>query len=292
MGENYFNDVEILWISRYDYKQGWRLKTHIHSHYQMIYVIGGSGTGMINEKKENLESHKLMFLPPNAEHSIDSIGHDGLKTLDVKFIVRSRRLEERLLIIPSFFQVVDDEFRDMLERIRIEGDEQDYEFHALSSLYLGTLLIKLIRMQYPRKKRMVPNLNYYYSENLSPLLVRVMAYIENNYEREIKSSDLEQSVNCSYRFLSKKSKVETGLTPMELATLYRITKAKEMLITSDMEIKEISEKLGFSNIHNFTRVFSRITGTPPGKFRRENEEGIGKDILFDKHFVNKINTQF
>lgn len=292
MSNQYFNDVSLLWCSRYDYEHGWRLKEHSHDFYQIIYVIDGTADAVVNTIHEELSNRKLIFIRPKDKHSIENVGAPGLKTLDVKFLVYSNPLRKKLEQVPPFAELMDDEFRMLLEQIREEGLDRDYEYATVSSVHLSLLLLKLIRMQYPAKPFIKPKACYSDRNDLSSLVVRMIAFAENNTNRNVTAKDFEKLAGCSYRLLSRLSKAEIGLTPVELAHYHRTLKAKEMLVLTQLDIKQIAENLGFSNIHNFTRFFTRICGTPPGKFRQESLKGIRKDILFDSKFVNKIYTQF
>ncbi|MGN7384690.1 DNA-binding transcriptional regulator AraC [Chlamydia abortus] len=60
----------------------------------------------------------------------------------------------------------------------------------------------------------------------------------------------------------------------------RIEQAKEWLIHTDLPIKEIAERLRYTTVHNFTRIFKKMTGTPPGQFR--NQYRGGDEPLADK----------
>lgn len=46
-------------------------------------------------------------------------------------------------------------------------------------------------------------------------------------------------------------------------------KAKKLLQTTDMEIHDIAVQVGYPNVNSFIRVFKKMTGVPPGEFRKE-----------------------
>ena len=295
--EGYFNDVILLWASRYDYDHGWRLYPHSHKDfYQIIYCITGSGIALVSdsEHKDIREHHiheaSCLFIQPGMLHSIDSIGKDGLKTLDVKFIINSKSLSDRVKNIPSAVHGCDSRIRDLLEYIRVEGETQDCEYLAFSQLYLGMVLLELIRMGEPAPNIAIKNINLFYQENLSKISTKVLAYIQNNYRRNLHASDMEEALHYSYRYLSEITTAETGYTPVELLDWVRCHIAKEKLILTDMSLKEISDEAGYPNIHQFSRSFRRLVGKPPATYRKEFLSGIRKDINFKTEFVNENHT--
>lgn len=59
----------------------------------------------------------------------------------------------------------------------------------------------------------------------------------------------------------------TGQTPVEYINNLRINHAKEYLINTDLSISDISEAVGFTDQNYFSRVFKKITGISPVKFK-------------------------
>ena len=49
--------------------------------------------------------------------------------------------------------------------------------------------------------------------------------------------------------------------------------AKYMLLTSDLSVAEISEKLQYNNVQNFIRFFKNHEETTPSAFRKKHKEG-------------------
>jgi AraC family transcriptional regulator len=63
-------------------------------------------------------------------------------------------------------------------------------------------------------------------------------------------------------------KEATGQTPHQWVLSQRVEQARGMLIGSRMSLADIALACGFADQSHFTRVFSRVTGLPPGSWRR------------------------
>ena len=50
---------------------------------------------------------------------------------------------------------------------------------------------------------------------------------------------------------------------------YRISKAKTLLMTTNMKSYEVAVETGFANESYFSRSFKKVTGFSPSDFRRE-----------------------
>ena len=61
-------------------------------------------------------------------------------------------------------------------------------------------------------------------------------------------------------------KRETGLGIMAKFSEMKIEKAKELLRNQDYNITMISEMLGYSSVHYFSRKFKTVVGMPPSEY--------------------------
>jgi two-component system, response regulator YesN len=66
----------------------------------------------------------------------------------------------------------------------------------------------------------------------------------------------------------------------------RIEKSKSLLISTQESITDISEKCGFTDLNYFSRVFSKIEGVSPKKYR-QYEQTLRKEKK-NQHYFNKI----
>lgn len=58
--------------------------------------------------------------------------------------------------------------------------------------------------------------------------------------------------------------------PLEALVMeHRVNRARALLEGSSMSLSEMAESLGFCDLHYLSRVFKRMTGTPPGKYRAQ-----------------------
>ncbi|GMQ56089.1 hypothetical protein AN1V17_04810 [Vallitalea sediminicola] len=102
----------------------------------------------------------------------------------------------------------------------------------------------------------------------SKLLVnRAINYIEKNYQQKISLEDVAINLNLSKHYLCNIFKKEVYKTMSLYINELRIEQAKKMLLKPDYKIKEIFEKVGFSNQQYFSKVFKKITGMTVMEYR-------------------------
>ena len=61
---------------------------------------------------------------------------------------------------------------------------------------------------------------------------------------------------------------QCGMAPIEYLLRVRVENARRMLALTDRPIYEIAERMGFSDVNNFTRQFKKQTGMTPRDYRR------------------------
>ena len=105
---------------------------------------------------------------------------------------------------------------------------------------------------------------------ISKVVEAIRFEMRQNMEKELNLVELAQQHNVSYSFFRKMFKKYTGVSPGQYLLQLRIARAKELLVSSDKSIKEISYELGFQSIYYFSKIFKKKEGTSPSKFRNKN----------------------
>lgn len=91
--------------------------------------------------------------------------------------------------------------------------------------------------------------------------------IRENTGRNMNMEKLAFELNIDYSIFRKMFKEYTGISPGQYHLSLRIRQAKELLINTNLSIKEISYRLGFESIFYFSRVFKSKTGINPTEYK-------------------------
>lgn len=103
------------------------------------------------------------------------------------------------------------------------------------------------------------------------LVKAALKYMEEHYSEHILLSDVADHVYVSQWHLSKLLNRETGRKYSDLLNGFRIQKAKEYLADPALTIADIAEKVGYTDLANFSRVFRRLTGMSANEYRNRKE---------------------
>lgn len=96
---------------------------------------------------------------------------------------------------------------------------------------------------------------------------------EKNYmDQTLSLVSVSNEIAVSPNYLSALIKKSTGSTFIDLLSKKRIMEAKELLLYSNLKIREIAEKCGYSDQHYFSYCFKKYTGMSPNACRRMETE--------------------
>jgi len=101
-------------------------------------------------------------------------------------------------------------------------------------------------------------------------LKRVLDYIANNLEESIGLSQLATIADMSQHYFSELFKQSTGYTPHSYVLLQRMERAKQRLCDPKYSVIEAGLDAGFQNPSHFARIFRKLEGTTPSRFRADN----------------------
>lgn len=117
-------------------------------------------------------------------------------------------------------------------------------------------------------------------------MCRQFAEFKDSRNNERKSEILDY-VNCHYgdssmglesvadefgvssNYLSRFFKQETGCSFIQYVTMIRMDRARELLVNSNKQIKEIVAEIGYIDVANFVRKFKGYEGVTPGQYREK-----------------------
>lgn len=105
------------------------------------------------------------------------------------------------------------------------------------------------------------------SSSPSSSVSAMLQWIEHNYAREFRLTDLAAAVHLSPNHVSYQFRQETGCSITEYLTATRINRACWLLRSTSLTVREIGLQTGIGNFSYFCQLFKRETGTTPLQYR-------------------------
>ncbi len=95
-------------------------------------------------------------------------------------------------------------------------------------------------------------------------------YIQDNCSAKMTLKGIAEHFSLLESTLNRNYKKDTGITLKSFISSQILQTAKEKLLLSDLNIKEIAYMLKFSDEFYFSRFFKRLTGISPREYRSQN----------------------
>ena len=106
------------------------------------------------------------------------------------------------------------------------------------------------------------------NEQFSPLVQNGMAYLNENYDRNLSLEEICDALGVSRNYFSFLFKKETGENVWSYLAKIRLNKAKQLLRTTNDKTYTIAYQVGYDNPSYFSKLFKKCTGMTPNEYRR------------------------
>lgn len=259
------------------------IEKHKHKFFHYIYTLSGTARIIVNEEEIIASSKKLIMMPPNTPHEI--YGIDEFLSIDVKFQCNSN-FSYQLNLIPYHSAKMNDYIDAQFKEILHEGIKKHFFYQDIINTKMTEILLYILRNAKESHKNMLQTEYneqlYWYRENLEiQNIIPAIKYIDEHIHDPLKIKDLASLCGYTSNYFSTTFKNCMGLSPIKYIHTKKITLAKSLLISGDLNITQISEKLGFDNIHYFSRIFKKIIGITPKMYldRSKMKLDIGLNII-------------
>ena len=105
------------------------------------------------------------------------------------------------------------------------------------------------------------------------LMEDAVRFLESHYAEHLRISDLVRHIGYGRARLFELFKRHTGLAPNDYLLRFRIRKAQELLVQTDLPVREIARRVGIPDSGYFSIVFKRQTGHTPTIYREWSRGG-------------------
>jgi AraC-like DNA-binding protein len=99
------------------------------------------------------------------------------------------------------------------------------------------------------------------------LIARVLGSIHERPEHSWTVRTLAKEANLSRSAFAARFKRRVGVAPRRYLQRYRLSKAVQLLSTTDAKIREIAGRVGYDSESSFSKAFTRLMGKTPGAYR-------------------------
>ena len=232
--------------------------------YQLLYNPEGEGIFQsAHVKPTRLMPGDMFLLFPGEWHTYHPAPEVGWKSYWIGF--RGKNMDDR---VRAGFLTPDSPIYHVGYSFTIEGlykraYEAAVEEAAYSQQLMAGIVNHLIGMMYSLERNRELSKNQQQVDMISRARMR----IRESLESDLTIQQIAEELGVSYSNLRKLFKEHTGLSPATYQQELRLLRAKELLTTTELSIKEIAYRLNFESPDYFSAKFKAKMGIRPGEVR-------------------------
>ena len=225
------------------------------------YILEGKGNFELDGNKYKLDKDTVFFIPNgvSAKYFPDSSDPWIYEWVGFNGIIVNKIFDTINLSINNPIIICNNsEFRKIFNSIYIRYADK------------GQLDLKCIGMMYELLSLFIDELgNDKESASTKKVLVLLaQEFINNNYQFEIKITDIAKNVNVSPNYLSYAFKESLNMSTKSYLTKVRMEKASLLLLSSKYTIQRVGLLVGYKNQLHFSAEFKKYYGVSPKDYMK------------------------
>lgn len=233
-----------------------------HPYYELIYVDHGSLEMTVEGVPYSLSKYDLILYYPNQFHTQFTREDQNCSYLTIIFSMDDD-IDESMK--NRIFHTRKDIYHVLCKFMKTVQTE-DYLNQELSILYLKEVLILLHQFDFKEEEEAGANPMQQHYENT--LLNEILVYINNNIYNAFTVEDLCAKFSISRSSLQNLFRTNIHISPKQYISNLKLSQAKILIQEHKRTISEISDMLGFTSIHYFSRKFKTQYGLSPTDYSK------------------------
>lgn len=233
-----------------------------HSYWELTYVDKGELLTTIDRVSYHLKQGDLIFYAPMQFHTQSTFEKISSSYLTINFKMNFNHAD---LLCNKIFSIQRDSYF-IVTRLIEELSNDNLYSNDLSLCYLKQLIIQMLRLDnsHFHSKPTTHMQQTYENELLNDILL----YIDDNIYEKISVSTLCEHFCISTSMLHSLFRKNMNNTAKNYINELKLSKSKELIRNSTHTLSEISEMLGFSSIHYFSKKFKSYFNISPTEYSK------------------------
>ena len=233
-----------------------------HSYWELTYVDKGELLTTIDGVSYHLKQGDLIFYAPMQFHTQSTFEKISSSYLTINFKMNFNHAD---LLCNKIFSLKRDSYF-IVTRLIEELSNDNLYSNDLSLCYLKELIIQMLRLDnsHFHSKPTTHMQQTYENELLNDILL----YIDDNIYEKISVSTLCEHFCISTSMLHSLFRKNMNNTAKNYINELKLSKSKELIRNSTHTLSEISEMLGFSSIHYFSKKFKSYFNISPTEYSK------------------------
>ena len=231
--------------------------------YQLLYIARGKGHFYFDGKEQIITEGNMILYRPNEVQMYYYYAPDKTEAYWVHFTGRHVESILEFYELPEtenvFYTGTSPDYQWMYRQMIQELQLCRANYEELLSLMLRHIFIMINRYIVEGRKA---------GSDIQNEIERATHYFNENYNKPLNIDEYAESRHMSTCWFIRSFKQILKVTPMQYILSLRMANAQSLLETSEYNISEIAEAVGYDNPLYFSRLFHKHIGVSPTEYRK------------------------
>ncbi len=263
-----FLPYSLVQVGDIDTYSGFKCVRHTQIAHEITYIVRGNANILCGDNTYLCKAGDIIFNPKGSLHAIDSADGHSLRYYYIAFDIpdTSNGTEQKLA---DFFasekagcavadRSIPHTFHDIF--LNLYGNDE-FSNDVVSDSIRKLLIYALRSLEGMANRVYVPDVRF----GKKRTVAQICSFIDSNVEDIDALKKLPQKFDYSYSHISSFFSKSMGLSLKEYFLMSRHRRASELL-RSGMSVTAVSERMGYSSIHVFSKAFSSREGVSPSVY--------------------------
>ncbi|MCF3129273.1 AraC family transcriptional regulator [Streptomyces olivochromogenes] len=251
-----------------------RSAPHRLDFHQIVLVTEGAGSYSIDSTRFPCRPGTLLWTRPNqvvqcfAPSGMDADVVMFTENFPLRMGARTGMLDD--VLRPSHWQLTDNEHTALRGVLRLLQEEFERPDRGRGQELLKHLLaVVLLHIDQTCRLRHKDTETDTFGGDHGELFLKFRDELDRSYRSTRLVEDYAAALNCSTRALARACRAVAGTSTKDVIDARVALEARRLLVHTDLPLSAIARQLGFSEVTNFGKFFTRRVNSTPGAFRRE-----------------------
>ena len=230
--------------------------------YQLLYVASGKAHFTVEGQLHSLPAGNMVIYRPGQPQDYVYYGEDHPEIYWVHFTgSEAENILRHYGICESVFYSGNSEvYAKLFQQIIRELKTCGIGFEELLAMYLKQILVQVRRSRAASRIVIEPK--------LQAQMEQAIQDFHEHYMEPVCIADYAKSSGMSVSWFLRCFKQYTKQSPMQYITALRINNAVNLLENTSYNVSEIAAMVGYENPLYFSRIFHKIKGVSPSRYRK------------------------
>lgn len=255
-------------------KRAFHIPVHWHDEVEIIYIKKGNITIYIGDENFPAEEGDLFFVNSGELHFMES-DDMGVEYYTLLFPLSFLSfqieddleqdvfmpLRQRKLLFPLQLKrfKMEKQMTDLIRKVIMVNDEKETGYQLRTRILLLELIESLLKEDGLQQANMLHSMG---------MQRELLAYIQQHYTEKITLAMLAQEFHLSEKYISWYFKEHFSISFIQYVSHLRMTKAKELLLGTELSVTEVALSCGYPSVNLFIRGFKEMHGVTPLQYRK------------------------